>query len=149
MANELGVEIEKAVRQATANWNESKRSEWKASRVRDRKSRSKSIKKRRDSGWVEEYPLKVEHAVTHSGRNCHVSVDGCETQFAVVQHHHRPLFTYDGTLRRGNGYKPMWQLQVTSGGPVTIIEEQSENFESLVQRAIVSMVGHAYMEIPE
>lgn len=142
--------VVEATKSAVAEWYVEQEAEFKQAREQDRKAR-KGVRK--DRKWTESYPIKVTHKTTPSQRSATVTMDGCNRKFIVSQAAGRPMAEQvwsnsrsRWTFTKATKKPPAWNLVVDDPGVVAEQIETSENFESLVQKALVLMLGHAYVQ---
>lgn len=138
--------VKVAVNEAVASYTAELAVEYKARRDKDRKNRTRAVK-RVGTQWVEEYDLRVRHEPVHGGRDCHISIEGCSRRFHIQQHGSYRMFNpYDDRSRKINTNAKWWVYMYDVDEYECIQLGDHTNFESLVQQCICMMVGHAYYE---
>lgn len=148
MMDNLQSHVVEATKAAIKEWYAQQEVEYQAARAKDRKARRS---KQKASQWEEVYPLRVRHSKSESGRSADIVLDGCNRKITVKQSYNRPMYrgVWDSNKGRMTHVKanepPMWEMSVVDPDATHAIEA-GENFESMVQKAIVLMLGHAYVE---
>ncbi len=97
---------------------------------------------RRFEPWTESYPIQVTHRATVQSRECLISIDGCPIQVKVYPN--VPLWDWNNRRRSDAS----WSLAVIDqeGGHLQLLANGESDFESLVQRGIITMIGYAYTD---
>lgn len=147
LVQDLQSHVSKTIEASIGEFFKDRDVKYAADRESDRKSRKKGVKKVGD-GWEERYPLTIRHYGTIYGRNASVAIEGCTRSFEIFQNANRPLFNRWEPKRKLPD-KPAWRVRMIDGTPKTgeiLYDMDSEDFESTLQKVIVMMVGHAFME---
>ena len=120
--------------------------EYRLARYNDRKkrARAKKVKLPVDKGWTEKYALNVRHFGTYSGRACTVSVDGCSRWIEITPNH---LASWQKDAIQTWSVYMKWEDEKKNVHNARMDEiSGGDNLESIIQQAIVAMMGHAYYD---
>jgi hypothetical protein len=128
--------LNQAVKETLKDFFDAERATYQKHRANDRKAKAK--RKRtdiNDLSWTEEYPLVIERVSQFRRENAVVAVRGADVRYDITERFHPS----DSVPRN-------WELYVVSeveGTPSTWVDA-SEDFESLIQRAVVMAICSAY-----
>jgi hypothetical protein len=131
--NRIESVVTKAVRDAMFQMKQEAEQEYMAARVADRKARK--AKARNGQRWIENYPLSIVRSVEYERENADIVVDGAPVIYQVREEH---------SWNHRN--KRTWSLRAVFNNPDVSSEhvKTGEDFESLIQYAVVMAVGAAY-----
>lgn len=131
--NRIESVVTRAVRDAMVRMKEEAETEYMAARAADRKAR-KSRPGKGQQRWVESYPLSIVRSVEYERENADIMVDGAPVTYQIREQHR-----WDTKAKR------TWSLYaVFNNGDPSEPVESGDNFETLIQRAVVMAVGAAY-----